>query len=169
MGLGFPHHAGRYRPGRTRSSSPGCRSYRHMEGCLNRTWGPIVPRFGRIGGFAPRGNPRRAPALADGGLGGGGSTNGIGARRTQGLIAFAYYIICCILRRFSSSGGRQFPHFSGVQCGEMSKCSPSTRVRSSDPTTGRYTINELPGMPTAKSRRTQVREQSTNNQSKKAA
>ena len=33
---GFPHRAGRCRPGRTRSSTPGCRTYRDMEGCLNR-------------------------------------------------------------------------------------------------------------------------------------
>ena len=41
--LGFPHHAGRFRPGGSPFSSPGCRSCRCMEGFLIRGWDPVVP------------------------------------------------------------------------------------------------------------------------------
>ena len=34
VGLGFPHHAGRYRHGGSAFSSPGCWSCKHMEGFL---------------------------------------------------------------------------------------------------------------------------------------
>ena len=36
VGLGFPHRAERYRPGRSLFSSPGCWSRRGMEGFLIR-------------------------------------------------------------------------------------------------------------------------------------
>ena len=45
-GLGLPHRAGRCAPGRTRFSSPGCRSCRDIEGCLNRGWKSILPGCG---------------------------------------------------------------------------------------------------------------------------
>ena len=69
MGLGFPHRAERYRPGRTSYSaislwvwgfhtvrggvdprgsslsSPGCRGCRDKEGFMNRGWGSILPAW----------------------------------------------------------------------------------------------------------------------------
>ena len=44
-GLGFQHRAGRYRPGGLRFSSPGCRSCRDAQGCLNWGWGRIISGF----------------------------------------------------------------------------------------------------------------------------
>ena len=41
--LGFPHPAERCRPASTRFWSPGCRSCRYVEKCLNRGWEPILP------------------------------------------------------------------------------------------------------------------------------
>ena len=38
VGFGFPHPAGRYRPGRSAFTSPGCWSCRDMEGFLTRGW-----------------------------------------------------------------------------------------------------------------------------------
>ena len=46
VGLRFSYRTGRYRPGRTRFSSPGCRICRYKKGCLNRGWGPILPGCG---------------------------------------------------------------------------------------------------------------------------
>ena len=43
VGLGLPHRAGRYRPGRCTFSSPGCRSCIHMEGFLIRGWELFLP------------------------------------------------------------------------------------------------------------------------------
>ena len=52
VGLGFPHRAKRCLTGRTRFSSPRCRSCRDMEGCMNRGWGPIHP--GLPSAYAPQ-------------------------------------------------------------------------------------------------------------------
>ena len=46
VGLGFPHPAGRYRPGGSLFSSPGCWSCSDMEGFLIRGWDPIFPGCG---------------------------------------------------------------------------------------------------------------------------
>ena len=43
VGLGFPHRAGRFRPGESPSSSPGCRSCKGIEVFLIRGWEPIFP------------------------------------------------------------------------------------------------------------------------------
>ena len=43
VGLGFSHRAGRYRPGGSLFSSPGCRSCNGIEGILFREWRPILP------------------------------------------------------------------------------------------------------------------------------
>ena len=43
LGLGFPHRAGRCRPGGSPFSSPGCRSCRRMERILIREWDSVVP------------------------------------------------------------------------------------------------------------------------------
>ena len=43
VGLGFPHPAGRYRPGESAFSSPGCWSCIDMEGLLTRGWDLILP------------------------------------------------------------------------------------------------------------------------------
>ena len=55
--LGFPHPAGRYRPGRYVYLSPACSICRDMEGLLTRTY---PPRVWRDLGVGPRGNVRRA-------------------------------------------------------------------------------------------------------------
>ena len=46
VGLGFPHPAGRHRPGRSAFSSPGCWSCRDMEVFLTRGWELILPGCG---------------------------------------------------------------------------------------------------------------------------
>ena len=46
VGLRFPHLAGRYRPGGSSFSSPGCWSCRDMEGFLNRGWEIILSGCG---------------------------------------------------------------------------------------------------------------------------
>ena len=46
VGLGFPHLSGRYRPGGSAVSSPGCWSYREMEGFLTRGWELILSECG---------------------------------------------------------------------------------------------------------------------------
>ena len=56
-GLGFPHHAGRFRPGGSPFLSPGCRSCRRMEGFLNRGWGILLPGCGEIVGFRQGATP----------------------------------------------------------------------------------------------------------------
>ena len=56
VGLGCSLHVGRWRPGKTRFSSPGCQSCRYMEGCLNRRWGPILAGCSRT---LPPSAPRR--------------------------------------------------------------------------------------------------------------
>ena len=43
VGLGFPHPAGRYRPGESAFMSPGCWSCRDMEGILAWGWEIILP------------------------------------------------------------------------------------------------------------------------------
>ena len=97
VGLGFPHRAGRCRPGRTGFSSPGCRSCRDREGFVNRGWGPIAPGRGGTGGGLPQGqlSPRAPrPLIGRGWAGGGGhSANGIGARENAGMkaISLMYY------------------------------------------------------------------------------
>ena len=48
--LGFPHRAGRCRSGRTRLSSPGCRSRGYAEGCMHWAWYPILCGAARLGG-----------------------------------------------------------------------------------------------------------------------
>ena len=63
LGLGFPHRAGRCRPGRTRFSSPGCQSCRDMEACLNRGWVPILPGCDGTERGLPRGSTPAARAL----------------------------------------------------------------------------------------------------------
>ena len=40
--LGFPHPAGRYRPGGSTFTTPGCWSCRDMDGCLTRGWERII-------------------------------------------------------------------------------------------------------------------------------
>ena len=74
-GLGFPHRAGQFRPGISPFSSPGCRSCRCMEGCLNLGWEPILPGCDEIVGF-PRGatpaacsSPPHWPRAGGGALG----------------------------------------------------------------------------------------------------
>ena len=42
VGLGLPHSAGRFQPGGSPFSSPGCRSCRCTEGFLFRGWDPVV-------------------------------------------------------------------------------------------------------------------------------
>ena len=59
-GLWFPLRAGRFRPGKSPLSSPGCRSCRCTEGFLNRGWGSILPGCSEIVGVCSRGNSRRA-------------------------------------------------------------------------------------------------------------
>ena len=53
-GLGFPYYGGGVDPVKldfsSHFSSPGCRSHRDMECCLNRVWDPILPRCGGTGG-----------------------------------------------------------------------------------------------------------------------
>ena len=44
--LAFPHPAGRYRPGGSTFSSPGCWSCKFMDGFLNRGWKIILPGCG---------------------------------------------------------------------------------------------------------------------------
>ena len=46
VGLGFPHRAGRYRPG-SAFSCPGCWSCRDVEGFLTRGWESIILGCGR--------------------------------------------------------------------------------------------------------------------------
>ena len=60
-GLGFLHCAGRFRPGRSPFSSPGCRSCRCIKGFPNRGLGPILPEGGDIVGFPEGQFPPRAP------------------------------------------------------------------------------------------------------------
>ena len=43
VGLGVPHLPGRYRPGGSLFSSPGCWCCRYMEGFLTRGWELILP------------------------------------------------------------------------------------------------------------------------------
>ena len=43
VGLGFPHRAGRCRPGGSPLSSPACGICRFMEGIMIRGWDPILP------------------------------------------------------------------------------------------------------------------------------
>ena len=43
VGLGFPHRAGRFRPGGSPFSSPRCGRCRCMEGFLIREWDPVLP------------------------------------------------------------------------------------------------------------------------------
>ena len=50
VGLGFPHLSGRYRPGGSAVSFPGCWSCREIEGFLTRGWEFIL--FG-CGGTSP--------------------------------------------------------------------------------------------------------------------
>ena len=94
--LGFPHRTGRFRPGGSPFSSPGCRSCRCMEGFLNRRWEPILLGCGEIVGF-PRGGTPAACAVpthwprASGR--GGAVADGIEARKTLGRKLFAYYIL----------------------------------------------------------------------------
>ena len=52
VGLGFPHPAGRYRPGGSAFSSPGCWSCRDMEGFLTRGWELILPGCGGTSALA---------------------------------------------------------------------------------------------------------------------
>ena len=75
VGLGFPHRAGRFRPGGSliSISSPDCRSCTCMEGFLKRRWGAIFPVCGEIVGFprgatlAARASPPHWPRTAEGG------------------------------------------------------------------------------------------------------
>ena len=69
MGLGFPHRAGRFRPGGSPFSSPGCRNCRCMEGMSEPGIRTCPPRVRRDRGVSPRGNSRRTsltPSLAEG-------------------------------------------------------------------------------------------------------
>ena len=59
--VGVPHREGRFRPGASPFSSPGCRICRGLEGLLNRGWEPILPVCGGIVGF-PRGETPAARA-----------------------------------------------------------------------------------------------------------
>ena len=43
VGLGLPHRAGRFRPGGSPCSSPGCRSCKGMEIVIIRGWEPVLP------------------------------------------------------------------------------------------------------------------------------
>ena len=53
VGFGFPHLSGRYRPGGSAVSSPGCWSYREMEGFLTRGWELILSGCGGTSALAP--------------------------------------------------------------------------------------------------------------------
>ena len=46
VGLGFPHRAGRHRPGVSTFSSPGCWTRRYLGGFLIRGWELILPGCG---------------------------------------------------------------------------------------------------------------------------
>ena len=52
VGFRFPHPAGRYRPGGSEFSSPGCWSCRYMEGFLSRRWEIILPGCGGTSALA---------------------------------------------------------------------------------------------------------------------
>ena len=52
VGLGFPHTAGPYRPGRSALSFPGCWSCRDMEGFLIQGWEFILPGRGGTSALA---------------------------------------------------------------------------------------------------------------------
>ena len=87
VGLGFPHRAGRCRPGRTRFSSTGCLSCRDMEGFWEPGVGPNPSRVRWDWGELPRGATLAAHASPPHWPRAGGeepSANGIGARKTQG-------------------------------------------------------------------------------------
>ena len=53
VGLGFPHPAGRYRPEGSAFTSPGCWSYRDIDGFLTRGWKLVLPRCGGTSALAP--------------------------------------------------------------------------------------------------------------------
>ena len=59
MGLGFLHPTGRYRPGGSAFSSPGCWIHRDMEGFLIRGWELILP--GCVGTSALARGAKRSP------------------------------------------------------------------------------------------------------------
>ena len=82
--LGFPHRAGRYRPGGPSFSSPVRRSYRGMKGSLIRGWGLILPACGETLTFPREATPATHPARLDWPRAGGEapSANGIGAQKT---------------------------------------------------------------------------------------
>ena len=52
VGLGFPHPAGRYRPGESPFTSPSCWSCRYMDGFLIRGWELILPGCGGTSALA---------------------------------------------------------------------------------------------------------------------
>ena len=79
VGLGFPHRAGRFRPGGSPFSSPGCRSCRCMQGFLIRGWEPVVPGWRWLYFRAPA-NQRTA--------GGVGVSTPCGAVSTRGITVF---------------------------------------------------------------------------------
>lgn len=58
VGLGFPRHEGRYRPGGSLFSSPSCRSCRCMEGFMLRGCYPLLPGWSWISG-STNPSPRR--------------------------------------------------------------------------------------------------------------
>ena len=62
-GLGFPHRAGRFRPGGSPFPSSGCRSYRCIEGFSNRGWRPILPGCGEIARFSRGATPATRASL----------------------------------------------------------------------------------------------------------
>ena len=49
VGFEFPYRAGRYRPGGSPFSSPGCRFAKVMEGFMNRGWEPNLSSPGGAG------------------------------------------------------------------------------------------------------------------------
>ena len=53
VGLGFLHPAGRYRPEGSAFTSPGCWSYRDIDGFLTRGWKLVLPRCGGTSALAP--------------------------------------------------------------------------------------------------------------------
>ena len=61
-GLGFPHLAGRYRPGGPAFSSLSYWRYRDMERFLIRGWYFVLPGVRRELEVVPRGKSRRALA-----------------------------------------------------------------------------------------------------------
>ena len=85
VGLGFPHPAGRYRPGGSEFTFPGCWSCRDMDGFPTRGWEITLSGCGGTLGVVPRGKPRRA--LAPGAPVNQQSPSGVGVSTPCGAVS----------------------------------------------------------------------------------